>query len=60
VAGLGVLVAVALTAAAAPLGAALRGATVPVVAIAAALGAILAVGGVIALVAGEARGGPES
>jgi len=53
VVGLSIVAAVALTAAAAPLGVALRGATLPVVVIAAALGAVLTVGGVIALVARE-------
>jgi hypothetical protein len=53
VVGLGIVAAVALTATAAPLGVALRGATLPVVVIAAALGAVLTVGGVIALVARE-------
>jgi hypothetical protein len=53
VVGLGIVAAVVLTAAAAPLGVALRGATLPVVVIAAALGAVLTVGGVIALVARE-------
>ena len=56
VVGLGVVAAVALTAAAAPLGGVLRGATLPVVVIAAALGAVLTVGGVIALVAREGPG----
>lgn len=53
VVGSGVVVAVVLTAAAAPLGAALRGATLPVVLIAAALGAVLTVAGVITLLARE-------
>ena len=44
-----------LTAAAVPLGVALRGATLPVMVIAAALGAVLTVAGVIALVAREGR-----
>jgi hypothetical protein len=56
VVGLGIVAAVVLTAAAAPLGGALRGATLPVVVIAAALGAVLTVGGVIALVAREGPG----
>jgi hypothetical protein len=60
VVGLGAAVAVALTAAAAPLGAALRSAALPLVVVAAALGAILTVGGVIALMAKETRGAPES
>jgi hypothetical protein len=60
VAGLGAVAAVALTAAAVPLGAALRSATLPVVVIASALGAVLTVAGVIALVAGEGRGERES
>jgi hypothetical protein len=42
-----------LTLAAAPLGAALRGASLPVVVIAAALGAVLTVAGVITLLARE-------
>jgi hypothetical protein len=54
VVGLGVVAAVALGAAAAPLGVALRSAALPVVVVAAALGAVLAVAGVIALVAREA------
>jgi hypothetical protein len=55
VVGLGVAAAVGLTAVAAPLGAALRGATLPVVVVAAALGAVLTVAGVIALVARDGR-----
>lgn len=53
VAGLGVVVAVVLGAVAAPLGGALRSATLPMVMIAAALGAVLTVAGVIALVTRE-------
>jgi hypothetical protein len=53
VAGSGVVVAVVLTLAAAPLGAALRGASLPVVVIAAALGAVLTVAGIITLLARE-------
>jgi hypothetical protein len=60
VVGLGAAVAVTLTVAAAPLGGALRSAALPLVVVAAALGAILTVGGVIALVARETRGAPES
>jgi len=60
VVGLGTVAAVVLTAAAAPLGVALRSATLPVVVIAAALGAVLTVAGVIALLAREASGGPMS
>jgi hypothetical protein len=60
VVGSGVVVALVLTAAAAPLGAALRDATLPVVVIAAALGAVLTVAGVITLLAREASEPPTS
>ena len=60
VVGLGTVAAAVLTAAAAPLGVALRSATLPVVVSAAALGAVLTVAGVIALLAREASGGPMS
>ena len=53
VVGLGVVVTVGLAAVAAPIGVALRGATLPMVVIAAALGAVLTVAGLIALVARE-------
>jgi hypothetical protein len=55
VVGLGIVAALVLTAVATPLGAVLRDATLPVVVIAAALGAVLTVGGIIALVAREGR-----
>lgn len=54
VVGLGVAAAVGLAAVAAPLGAALRSATLPMVVVAAALGAVLTVAGIIALLAREA------
>jgi hypothetical protein len=60
VAGLGVAAAVGLTAVAAPLGGALRGATLPLVLAAAALGAVLTVAGVIALMARDGRRDLES
>ena len=60
VVGLGTVAAVMLTGAAVPLGVALRSATLPVVVIAAALGAVLTVAGIIVLVAREASGGPMS
>lgn len=60
VVGLGTVAAAVLTAVAVPLGVALRSATLPVVVIAAALGAVLTVAGVIALVARETSGGPTS
>ena len=60
VVGLGAALAGGLIAAAVPVGVALRNATLPVVVIAAALGAVLTVAGVIALVAREAGGGPRS
>ena len=60
VAGVGVVAAAGLTATAAPLGVALRSAALPVVVIAAALGALLTVGGVIALVLREGGPGPGS
>jgi hypothetical protein len=60
VVGWGVVAAVVLTQVAAPLGVALRSAPLPLVVLAAALGAVLTVAGVIALVAREARGGPMS
>ena len=60
VVGSGVVVAVVLTVAAAPLGAALRGASLPVVVIAAALGAVLTVAGVITLLAREGSEPPTS
>ena len=53
VVGLGVVAAIGLGAAAGPLGGALRSATLPAVVIAAALGAVLTVAGVMALVARE-------
>jgi hypothetical protein len=60
VVGLGVAAAVGLSAVAAPLGFALRGATLPVIVVAAALGAVLTVSGVIALMARDGSGGQES
>jgi len=60
VVGLGVVAALALTAAALPLGVALRSASLPVVVIAGALGAVLTVAGVIALVTSEGRRRPAS
>jgi hypothetical protein len=60
VVGLGAAAAGVLLAAAAPVGIALRSASLPVVVIAAALGAVLTVAGVIALVAREVSGGPRS
>jgi len=60
VVALGAAVAGVLMAAALPVGIALRSATLPVVLIAAALGAVLTVGGVIALVAREASRRPRS
>jgi hypothetical protein len=60
VVGWGAVAAVVLTQAAAPLGVALRSVPLPLVVLAAALGAVLTVAGVIALVAREARGGPMS
>jgi hypothetical protein len=60
VVGWGAVAAVVLTQAAAPLGVALRSATLPVAVIAAALGAVLTVAGVIALVAREAGSGQTS
>jgi len=56
VVGGGAVAAVVLTQVAAPLGVAVRSATLPVVVIAAALGAVLTVAGVIALVAREGSG----
>lgn len=56
VVGLGVGTAVALVAVAGPLGAALRGAALPVVIAASALGALVAVAGVIAALASEVPG----
>ncbi|HEX4995957.1 MAG TPA: hypothetical protein VFX87_13330, partial [Methylomirabilota bacterium] len=60
VVGLGAVAAVMLAAVATPLGVALRRATLPMVVIAAALGAVLTVAGVIALVAREGSRDPES
>jgi len=60
VVGLGAVAAVVLAAVATPLGVALRRATLPMVVIAAALGAVLTVAGVIALVAREGSRDPES
>ena len=60
VVGGGAVAAVMLTAVAVPLGVALRSATLPVVVIASALGAVLTVAGVIALVTGGGRRAPES
>ena len=60
VVGWGAVAALVLTQAAAPLAGALRSASLPMAVMAAALGAVLTVAGVIALVAREARGGPTS
>jgi hypothetical protein len=60
VVGWGAVAAVVLTAAAAPLGVALRSATLPAIVIASALGAVLTVVGVIVLVAREANRGPRA
>lgn len=60
VVGGGAVAGLLLTQAAAPLGGALRSASLPMVVIAAAFGAVLTVAGVVALVAREARGGPTS
>lgn len=61
VVGWGAVAALVLTQVATPLGAALRSASsLPMAVIAAAIGAVLTVAGVIALVAREARGGPGS
>jgi hypothetical protein len=57
VVGLGAGAAVALVAVAAPLGAALRSATLPVVVVASALGALVTVAAVIALVVAGGQGG---